>query len=61
MKLTTVEKNMPEIDCWYLVRCPEYCESGWQVAKWNGDEWEHGHFSASCHEYVVGYLKKPLD
>lgn len=60
MKITKVEIKKPKIDSWYLVKCPEYSESGWEIAKWTGTEWEHGHFSQSCHEYVIGYVDNPL-
>ena len=57
----TVEKELPRIDEWYLVRCPEYSESGFEIAQWDGEEWQHGYIRQSCHEYVTGYCAIPLD
>lgn len=30
------DSPMPE-DGFYLVRCPNYCESGYQIAKWDNN------------------------
>ena len=56
-----VEKELPREGEWYLVKCPEYSESGFEIAQWDGEEWQHGHFSQSCNKYVTGYCAIPLD
>jgi hypothetical protein len=30
----TVEKELPREGVWYLVKCPEYSESGFEIALW---------------------------
>lgn len=32
-------KKEPPIEDWCLVKAPNYCPSGYVVAKWTGDEW----------------------
>lgn len=60
MEITTVEKEQPTEGEWYIVKCPEFSDSGFEIAEWDGEYWQHGHFSQSCHEYVVGYCPTPL-
>lgn len=52
--------QLPELDEWYIVKCPEFCDSGFQIASWNGSEWDHGHFSESVHPYVEGFYPVPV-
>lgn len=37
---------------WYLVRCPKYCQSGYQIARWNGKDWETEYETIT--EWVTG-------
>lgn len=33
MKIVKTSEKPPKTGEWYLVRCPEYSESGWEIAK----------------------------
>lgn len=35
-----VTKRKPSHGTFVLVHVPEYCESGYQIAKWDGESWE---------------------
>jgi hypothetical protein len=61
LQLVTINQEQPELGEFYLVRCPDYCDSGWQVAEWTESGWEHGHFSESCNDFVIGYVSKKLN
>jgi hypothetical protein len=37
----------------YLVRCPDYCGSGYQVASWDGVNWTTEYETIT--EYVTGW------
>lgn len=37
--MTFITKKDPPIDVWCLIRVPGYCESGFVVAKHDGDFW----------------------
>jgi hypothetical protein len=38
-----------------VVKCPEYCSYGYQIAKWNGSDWEND-MCETITEYVVGWV-----
>ena len=61
MKLVKTTEKEPKEETWYLVRCPEYSESGWEIAQWIDGEWCHGHMAQSCHKYVISYHPVPLE
>jgi hypothetical protein len=61
MKLVKTTEKEPKEKTWYLVRCPEYSESGWEIAQWIEGEWHHGHMAQSCHKYVISYHPVPLE
>lgn len=43
------------IETWCLVECEEYCESGFCVAKYNGDKWNTEDM-ADVTDYVTGWI-----
>ena len=58
MKLEKTTKKEPKEKAWYLVRCPEYNESGWEIAQWIDGEWCHGQMAQKD---VISYNPVPLD
>ena len=61
MKFVTVKEHPPKENTWYLVKAPNYSESGFEIAEWDGEEWQHGHFSQSCNPYVISYSHTPIN
>ncbi len=39
----------------YLVKCPDYCQSGFQIATWNGKTWVTDDGS-NISKYVKGWV-----
>lgn len=39
MKWTKINEGNPPEDKYVILACPEFCESGYYIAKWNGEEW----------------------
>lgn len=37
-----------------IVECPNYCQSGYQIAIWNGYDWEND-MGDTITEYVTGW------
>ena len=51
-KLENPKRRMSDV-C--IVQCPEYCPSGYFIAKWDGNMWETDS-GDDITEYVVGWL-----
>ena len=60
MKLITVKEQKPKEGKWYLVRCPEYSESGYEVAEYKDGEWYDGS-SRTITSYIEYYNPEYLD
>jgi len=60
LKFKSIEEELPKEGEYYLVQCPEFSDSGFEIAEWIDGEWEHGHFSQSCNDYVISYHPIPL-
>jgi len=61
MNLIKVEKKNPIVYEWYLVECHDWCESGYAVAQWDGDNWFDNTGRNDFHDYVTRYYPTPLD
>lgn len=61
MNLYRIEQKRPKDGEWYVVYCPDYCESGYQIAKWEDSEsyWQSEGFSP-VNDYVKAYFTTPI-
>ena len=62
MKLCKVETSSPKNGEYYIVYCPEYCESEHHVARWdtNKESWISEEAGTGINDFVEGYYNKPL-
>ncbi len=56
-----ITDKTPKNDHFYLVKCPKYCESGYQIAQYNhgSEEWQTEDGDGTIDIYVTGYAKLP--
>jgi hypothetical protein len=62
MNFTTVDKKEPIDMEYYLVRCTNYSESGFEVAQWDKsyNKWRSSDGSDSINDFVTEYGIKVL-
>lgn len=61
MDTKKVKEKTPEIYQWYIVKCPDWCESGFAVAQWDGENWFDNSGRNDFDEYVTEYWETPLN
>ena len=53
MKWKNVRKEKPDLLEWVIVRCPDFCESGFEICQYNGEGVFTSQANGSdCGEYV---------
>lgn len=57
VKIKTIDdiKSTPK-NVWCVVEVPNYCPSGYMIAKWDGKDWKD-EFELMVTEYVISYKK----
>lgn len=58
IQFISMEEIMPKNGKYYLVKCPDFCESGFEVAKFDDGCWHNGFSDITC--YVKWYYSNPL-
>ncbi len=50
-----VTSELPKFPEFFLVKCPQWCESGYAVLFWTGEKWEDENRGDEVHIYVTHY------
>lgn len=63
MKFIPIHNQTPTHQEWYLVKCPEYSPSGFQIACWDDhiETWIDDLGSSKIDQYIIAYHPKPLN
>lgn len=61
MKFYDTGQRPPKNGKYYIVKCPDYSESGYHIARWDGfkKQWESDSGDPSINNFVTEYANLP--